>query len=321
MRRGLRVGVLACVLALGCESGGGTATPGPNANGGGDVGLASDTSAPPDDVLAVDGGTLPDTLPTPDTAEPEDSADLGDTAPLPDIPGPLPDTGSVPDVVDQDSGAADTAVTPDAGHLPDAGGDACPASAPVGVGSCSGELHCEYGTETCCGVTHPSLVCQCSGGQWGCYNTDACFIPACPGDGLLAGGWSFGECLGACKTDLSIDDQSVAVAVTGWDGTSYHTGAGSLTAAGQSAVAEVGQALAWAQLDPTYGCPDCADGGASYVTLKRMGVESTHAYEYHHAPEVLAAADALIAAVIDALLSCTGTADVAVSNGCVPYAP
>lgn len=70
-------------------------------------------------------------------------------------------------------GDASTDAGQDAGQ--DAG--ACPDAAPFS-GTCEGALHCEYGTESCCGETYPSLVCNCVSGDWQCFNTDACLIPA-----------------------------------------------------------------------------------------------------------------------------------------------
>jgi hypothetical protein len=67
-----------------------------------------------------------------------------------------------------DGGAVDT---PD-GDATDGG--SCPAAWPTPGSFCVGDLSCEYGSETCCGATHPSFVCQCSGGVFGCYYTDAC---------------------------------------------------------------------------------------------------------------------------------------------------
>ena len=70
------------------------------------------------------------------------------------------------------------------------GGDAnmCPSTQPTsGVTSCSGSERCEYGTESCCGNTHPSLVCECQSGTFYCYYTDACLIPGCPDAGDYAG--------------------------------------------------------------------------------------------------------------------------------------
>jgi hypothetical protein len=58
----------------------------------------------------------------------------------------------------------------------------CPAEPSIGFDdpSCEAGATCEYGEECCCGVCHPSIVCNCMGGGWGCYYTDACMIPGCP---------------------------------------------------------------------------------------------------------------------------------------------
>lgn len=55
-------------------------------------------------------------------------------------------------------------------------GGACPPDVPIGK-ACAGNLTCTYGTETCCGHTYPSTVCDCMNGSFGCYATDACMIP------------------------------------------------------------------------------------------------------------------------------------------------
>lgn len=54
---------------------------------------------------------------------------------------------------------------------------ACPAQPSTGGAPCSSPLHCEYGSETCCGATHPSVVCDCLNGDFACYATDACMLP------------------------------------------------------------------------------------------------------------------------------------------------
>lgn len=79
--------------------------------------------------------------------------------------------------------------TRDTGNPDDAATDAsddtaaasCPTD-PFATPACDTEgTRCELGQECCCGVCHPSLVCNCAGGQWACYNTDACMIPSCAG--------------------------------------------------------------------------------------------------------------------------------------------
>lgn len=61
----------------------------------------------------------------------------------------------------------------------------CPPEANVIGAACDASQEgvvCEYGTECCCGECHPSLVCTCGGGQFGCFATDACLIQGCPGE-------------------------------------------------------------------------------------------------------------------------------------------
>jgi hypothetical protein len=58
----------------------------------------------------------------------------------------------------------------------------CPSAQPAPNSACSDEgLHCTWGSECCCGECFPSFACSCSGGSWGCFFTDACFLPNCDG--------------------------------------------------------------------------------------------------------------------------------------------
>jgi hypothetical protein len=72
------------------------------------------------------------------------------------------------------------------------GGNApsCPMERPSfdGTTSCSEEgAACSFNEECCCGSCFPSYQCQCSGGNWLCYYTDACFAPSCEGMGGAGG--------------------------------------------------------------------------------------------------------------------------------------
>ena len=56
----------------------------------------------------------------------------------------------------------------------------CPVSEPTPGDMCTEEgTRCGYGSETCCGVTHASFVCECANGAFRCLNTDACLHPQC----------------------------------------------------------------------------------------------------------------------------------------------
>ena len=78
------------------------------------------------------------------------------------------------DGVDAMDDARDGDATDDARDGDATDGGSCPPAWPEPGASCVGDMYCEYGSETCCGETHPSFVCRCSGGVFGCYYTDAC---------------------------------------------------------------------------------------------------------------------------------------------------
>jgi len=55
----------------------------------------------------------------------------------------------------------------------------CPPETPFDHPTCEGNVRCEYGEETCCGETHTEVICECFGGEFACYYTDACLHPQC----------------------------------------------------------------------------------------------------------------------------------------------
>jgi hypothetical protein len=137
---------------------------------------------------------------------------------------------------------------------------------------------------------------------------------------LESAGWSFGHCLGQCVGDLAVDGGALRYTITGHrpEDPVYLDNAGTLTELGDEALRSILAGLAGETLEERYGCPDCADGGASHVTLARDGVTSTHTYEYNAPPSVLAELDALIDELVAALESCSANEYVAISAGCTP---
>ena len=68
---------------------------------------------------------------------------------------------------------------------PDGGNPkSCPATEPnfTQPQSCEGDVRCSYGTESCCGETYDSFVCNCRDGEFSCFFTDACLgaFTQCP---------------------------------------------------------------------------------------------------------------------------------------------
>lgn len=137
---------------------------------------------------------------------------------------------------------------------------------------------------------------------------------------LLGGGWSFGFCMGACIGELGVNQTAVRYTITGHrdEDPVFLDNRGMLTAEGLGAVYTTMAALRDVPLADRYGCPDCADGGASQVTLARAGEVSSHTYEYRNPPAELVELDALLHELMDALETCASTAYLEIDPSCVP---
>jgi len=141
------------------------------------------------------------------------------------------------------------------------------------------------------------------------------------GGALLVGaGWSFGMCLGLCNADLVVQAEGLMLTARDREnGEPLYVNRGSLTLVGLKRIASALEHLSGVALDPTYGCPDCADGGAAYLVLTRDEVTSRHDMEFGRPPEVLAELQGLVAQVIDALERCASNDLVAPADDCVPW--
>ncbi len=148
-------------------------------------------------------------------------------------------------------------------------------------------------------------------------------------DPIVVGGErTFGECLEGCNSTLTIDPSPldvegacdvVVLSVCDNDGPNptctEHPG--TLTALGHGRARAIAGGLVAVGLEARYGCPDCADGGASRVTLRRLGAVSEHVYEFGNPPPELVDADGLVQGLIDALRRCEDSPDITVDPGCV----
>jgi hypothetical protein len=86
----------------------------------------------------------------------------------------------------------------------------------------------------------------------------------------LSSGTSFGECLGYCRTELSIDSLSLTLTEVpqGWPPTlPTRTRTLPLTLADWKRVRALVDATALKRLEGVHGCPDCADGGAEWIEI------------------------------------------------------
>jgi hypothetical protein len=136
---------------------------------------------------------------------------------------------------------------------------------------------------------------------------------------LVGAGWSFGMCVGYCLSDLVVDGDHLVL--TGTDRREQATlfvNEGALTPAGRERIDAAVAALGDVILEPVYGCPDCADGGAAYLSFARDGVASRHEMEFGEPPAEIAELHEIAMSLIGSLERCETTELVHVAEGCVP---
>lgn len=141
--------------------------------------------------------------------------------------------------------------------------------------------------------------------------------PGPAGASLGGAGRSFGMCMGYCSADLVIDGDSLAL--TGRQhmvDDPLFVNHGALTTSAQERIAAALSSLEGVVLEPVYGCPDCADGGAAYLTISVNGVASRHDMELGSPPLELTDLHGLAMAMIDALERCASNDLVVVAVGC-----
>jgi hypothetical protein len=139
-----------------------------------------------------------------------------------------------------------------------------------------------------------------------------------PATRLIEAGWSFGFCLGPCTGALEVEGDDLSYRVASRTGDEVLArGHGELTSSGVSRLNALLSALPPDLLE-TYGCPDCADAGAAYVVLRRDAALHRSVYEYPRPPGELAALDAFLREVMDALGSCQSNSQIRIAGGCTP---
>lgn len=138
---------------------------------------------------------------------------------------------------------------------------------------------------------------------------------------LRGAGWSFGFCMGYCITELDIDaDELTLTGRSHADESPLYVNRGSLTPEGRARLDEALATLDGAELEEVYGCPDCADGGATYLEIVRGG-ETLHVeMEFGQPPESLAHLYAVAMSLIDSFEACQAGPLVEIDDDCSPYA-
>jgi hypothetical protein len=102
-------------------------------------------------------------------------------------------------------------------------------------------------------------------------------------------GTSFGMCMGYCKNDVVISEEKTLFTAQSFRDTSDNLSCEITTPLADWALLKEKINLnEMAKLPQTIGCPDCADGGATYVSvLFENGNEMRVSYEYGKPPKAL----------------------------------
>jgi hypothetical protein len=139
-----------------------------------------------------------------------------------------------------------------------------------------------------------------------------------PPSRIAEAGWSFGFCIGPCRGELRLDGVDLSYQLSSRTGEPVNgANRGRLTAQGAARLDSLASALPQNLLE-RYGCPDCADGGAAFVTVSRGSASRRVEYEYRRPPPELVELDAFLAGLMEALTECRSTPDMVVGD-CVAY--
>ena len=121
-------------------------------------------------------------------------------------------------------------------------------------------------------------------------------------------GSSFGECLGYCWQEMSLDEEAMVLVARGWDTAAYP----------EKLYREEMDPDLWRRLqsmadftvldrmEEVYGCPDCADGGAEWISMNLSGRMETVKFEYGTKLEPIAELAAVLRQVRDGLVERSG---------------
>lgn len=122
---------------------------------------------------------------------------------------------------------------------------------------------------------------------------------------LLSHGTSFGHCAGYCHQQITLSEKEVTYA-------QRKNGAQPdirkcvqpLSSGTRSQLMALFNEKAFNQLDSVIGCPDCADGGAEWVEVKKGNHTKRVTFEYRHAPEQLSGLVAEMKKLQDGMEGC-----------------
>ncbi|MEE9463826.1 MAG: hypothetical protein V3V53_18460 [Bacteroidales bacterium] len=123
---------------------------------------------------------------------------------------------------------------------------------------------------------------------------------------LVNYGTSFGECIGYCIQDMDVNPTLATLERFGWFDT-IETQTCSLNMDDnhwEQIITGIDVEI-FIGLPETFGCPDCADGGAEWVEIElQNGEKHRVTFEYHNEPSELLSPVAKLRELLEALIPC-----------------
>lgn len=118
-------------------------------------------------------------------------------------------------------------------------------------------------------------------------------------------GSSFGMCVGYCSSSLVISDLKLTFSKSkNAQPTETKTCSKSISEADVNAIKNELNINKISNLPEVIGCPDCADGGAEWISINADGKQYKITYEYGKAPKELEAAVAKLKVLKDSFKDC-----------------
>lgn len=105
--------------------------------------------------------------------------------------------------------------------------------------------------------------------------------------GTIKYGTSFGMCIGFCRNEIAISQNSIELLRRKNGTNESKTCTKSLSAEQRQQLISKIDLPRFFILDERYGCPDCADGGAEWIEIEQDGKKHRVTFEYHREPEAL----------------------------------
>jgi len=108
-------------------------------------------------------------------------------------------------------------------------------------------------------------------------------------EGTIKYGTSFGMCVGFCRNEITISQSNVVLLRRKNSTNESQSCTKAFSAEQRQQLINKIDLPRFFVLEETYGCPDCADGGAEWIEIEQDGKKHRVTFEYRREPEAVKA--------------------------------